>query len=133
MSETSNPSPFAVIVNGEKKIEYFRDRALTQKQENDLLALDEKLNRGFHVDGKQIQSPSVQDKAVFISNLIANAIQRDEDHSIAMACAYLATRNPELKQLKITAHNDRVSLELINNQVYGESIPIKFVPRDKLG
>ena len=132
MSEQLKTDPFVVILNSVKTIEYFRDRVLTDKQQNDLLAADKKLNMGIHLAGEFIQNPSDQDKAIFMANLIVNALSTDDDATIALACTFLATRYVHLKQLKITSHEDRVSIELINDQLYADPIPIKFIPKKDL-
>ena len=132
MSDKLELSPFVVTVNSEKTIEYFRDRPLNQQQLADLAATDNKLNLGISIAGEFIEHPNDQDKAIFIANILVNALDSDDEAAIAVACAYLATRYIHLKQLKITNHDDRVSIELINDQLYAEPIPIKFIPKKDL-
>lgn len=132
MNDKLELSPFVVILNSEKTIEYFRDRPLNQTQQNDLTATDNKLNLGINIAGKYIEQPTDQDKAIFMANILVHALENDDETAIAVACAYLATRFPHLKQLKITTHEDRISIELINDQLYAESIPIKFIPKKDL-
>lgn len=132
MSEKLQSNPFVVTLNSVKTLEYFRDRELTDKQQHDLLAADEKLKRGIHLAGEFIQHPTDQDKAIFMANLIVNALNNDDDATIALACAYLASRYVHLKQLKISNYEDRVSIELINDQLYADPIPIKFIPKKDL-
>lgn len=132
MSNKLQASPFVVTLNTVKTVEYFRDRSLTEKQQHDLIAADEKLNQGIHLAGEFIQHPSDQDKAIFMANLIVNALNNDDDATIALACSFLATRYVHLKQLKISSHEDRVSIELINDQQYADPIPIKFIPKNDL-
>ncbi|MFK8028105.1 MAG: hypothetical protein AB8C40_08630 [Gammaproteobacteria bacterium] len=128
----NNLHPFVVTLNAEKVIEYFRDRPLNQSQHDDLAATDLKLDQGIKIAGEFIKQPTDQDKAVFMANVLTNALDNDNDSAIAVACAYLATRFIHLKQLKITSHDDRVSIELINDQLYAEPIPIKFIPKKDL-
>ncbi len=132
MNEQLQSSPFVVTLNSVKTLEYFRERVLTDKQQHDLLAADKKLNKGIHLAGEFIENPTDQDKAIFMANLIVNALNNDDDATIALACSFLATRYVHLKQLKITNHEDRVSIELINDQLYAEPIPIKFIPKKDL-
>ncbi len=132
MNENLELSPFVVTLNSEKSIEYFRDRPLSQKQQEDLVATDKKLNLGIDLAGEFIQQPTDQDKAIFMANIIVNALNSDDEATIAVACAFLATRYTHLKQLKITTHKDRVSIELINDQLYADPIPIKFIPKKDL-
>ena len=132
MSDKLELSPFVVTLNSEKTIEFFRDRPLSQKQKEDLAATDKKLNLGITIAGEFISNPTDQDKAIFIANILVNALDNDDETAIAVACAYLATRNPYLKQLKITTHEDRISIELINDQLYADPIPIRFIPKKDL-
>ncbi len=132
MNDKSELSPFVVTVNSEKTIEYFRDRPLSQKQQDDLAATDKKLNLGISIAGEVNKHPTDQDKAIFIANILVNALDNDDETTIALACAYLATRYIHLKQLKITTHEDRISIELINDQLYADPIPIKFIPKKDL-
>jgi hypothetical protein len=132
MSNKSDLYPFVVTLNSEKTIEYFRNRSLTLKQQSDLAATDKKLNLGINIAGEFIAQPSDEDKAIFMANILVNALDSDNETAIGIACAYLATRYLHLKQLKITTHEDRVSIELINDQLYAEPIPIKFIPKKDL-
>lgn len=132
MNDQLKLSPFVVTVNSEKTIEYFRDRPLSQKQQDDLAATDKKLTLGISIAGEFIAQPTDQDKAIFIANILVNALDSDDEAAIALACTYLATRYTHLKQLKITTHEDRISIELINDQLYAEPIPIKFIPKSEL-
>jgi len=132
MSEQLDLSPFVVTLNSEKAIEYFRDRPLSEKQQRDLSATDNKLKLGISISGEFIAQPTDQDKAIFMANILVNALDSDDETAIAISCAYLATRYIHLKQLKITTHEDRISIELINDQRYAEPIPIKFIPKKDL-
>ncbi len=132
MNDKLELSPFVVTLNSEKVIEYFRDRPLSQKQQDDLTATDKKLNLGIDLAGEFIQQPTDQDKAIFMANIIVNALNSDDETTIAVACAFLATRYIHLKQLKITAHEGRISIELINDQLYADPVPIRFIPKKDL-
>jgi hypothetical protein len=132
MSKKLDLSPFVVTLNSEKAIEYFRNRSLSAKQQDDLDATDKKLNLGINIAGEFIAKPNDQDKAIFMANILVNALDSDDETAIAVACAYLATRYIHLKQLKITTYDDRISIELINDQHYAEPIPIKFIAKKDL-
>ena len=132
MINHSDNTPFIVSLNANKVLEFRRDRNLSDKQLNDLAKLDAKLNAGIHIAGKFIQSPNTQEKAIFIAHQIANALNNDNEPTLALACAFLATRYPELKQLVISTHEDRISFELINDKEFAEQAPIKFVSKKDL-
>ncbi len=132
MSDLQSQPSLVVLVNSQKSIEYFRDRPLSRKQNEDLLAMEEKLDKGFKLGNQFIKKPSLQDKATFVANFLAAAIQRQEDANAALACAYLATRYGELKQIKVSNHDRGFSIQLIHDEEYREQVPLKFVPKTDL-
>lgn len=132
MKENQIPSTFVVVWNSKKELEYFRDRPLNQKQQDDIIATDKKLDLGFHIAGQHIPKPSDQDKAVFMANQLVIALDKNDEASIAIACTFLATKYTYLQQLKITTHEDRISIELINDKEYTEQTPIQFVSKKDL-
>ena len=132
MTNKTNNTPFIVSLNSNKVLEYFRDRELTKKQIQDLEKAEQKLTRGIHFAGKFISSPTPQEKAVFMANQLAIALDEDNETAVAISCAYLATRYPDLKQLKLTNHEGRLSIELINDKEFSDQAPIKFVAKKDL-
>ena len=123
---------FIVSLNSNKVLEYYRERGLTKNQSADLNKMDTKLDHGINISGKYIESPNPQEKAVFIANQLVLALQSDNESILALTSAYLATRYPELKQLKVTTHEGKTSIELINDKEFIEQTPISFVPRKDL-
>ena len=132
MTSKPNNTPFIVSLNSNKVLEYFRDRKLTNKQVQDLERAEKKLIAGRHLAGKFISSPNPQEKAVFMANQLATALDEDNETALGICCAYLATRYPDLKQLKLTNHEGRLSIELINDKEFSDQAPIKFVAKKDL-
>ncbi len=132
MTSKTNNTPFIVSLNSSKVLEYFRDRELTNKQIHDLEKAEKKLTSGIYFAGKFISSPSPQEKAVFMANQLAMALDEDNEAALAISCAYLATRYPDLKQLKLTNHEGQLSIELINDKEFSDQVPIKFIARKDL-
>lgn len=132
MNNLSQNTPFIVSLNSDKVLEYYRDRPLTESQVKDLTAMDEKLEQGIEIADKFIQSPSQQEKAIFIANQLASALQEENDKALALSCAYLATRYPSLKQLRISTRDNQLSIELINDKEYTQQSPVKFVRKSEL-
>ena len=121
-----------VVVNNDKVLEYFRDRQLPEKQQRDLGIIDAKLAQGFEIAGELVTSPSPQDKAMFVANLLISALHEDEEAKISLSCAYLANYYPDLKQVKASVHEDRCTIQLINDQAYVEETKIEFTAKDQL-
>lgn len=109
-----------------------RDRELSHKQLDDLVKIDTKLNTGLNLDGDFIQSPNSKDKAIFMANNLATALETNNDSIAAISCTYLATRYPDLKQLKISSVDGRISIELIYDKEFTQQEPIKFVTKKDL-
>jgi len=130
-NETYN-NVFVVSLNSDKVIEYHRERELNTRQIQDLHQVDTKLAQGIHIEGKFISDATAQEKAVFMANQLATALNEDNDTVVAISCSYLATRFPRLKQLKISMVNDQLSIELVNDKEYIEQTPIQFVPKEDL-
>ena len=124
--------PLVIVINSKKAFEYYRDRPLSRKQTNDLEKASHKLNQGIHIGEKFIASPTDADKALFIANQLVFAIQHNDDGQIAFLCAFLASRYPKLKQLKISTREGQISIELINDKNFIDQSPIRFVAKKDL-
>lgn len=132
MTSKANINRLIVSLNSNKVLEYHRDRKLTSKQIQDLDKAEKKLAAGVHFAGKFISSPSAKEKAVFMANQIALALDEDNEAALAISCAYLATRYPDLKQLKLTTIEGQLSIELINDKEFSDQAPIKFIDKKDL-
>jgi len=132
MTSKANINPLIVSLNSNKVLEYYRDRKLTEKQTQDLDKTDKKLAAGVHFAGKFIPSPSAKQKAVFMANQLALALDENNEAALAITCTYLATRYPDLKQLKLTTVEDQLSIELINDKEFSDQAPIKFIAKKDL-
>lgn len=127
-----------VVVDGSAQIEYDRARPLAEKHREYLLKMDAKMAMGVELDGQMIFEPDTRQKAKFVSMILAQAFERNDDGAIAAMSAYLADREPELKQVLIE-HPDgglSVDLEFEEEYEFAESTsdasseqPIQFFPR----
>jgi hypothetical protein len=126
------PNNFVVVINSIKELEYFRDRDLNDKQVSDLEIIDAKMDEGFEVGGQEISHPTHQDKATYAANVLISALMNDSETTAAIFCSYLATRNPALKQLKATTHDDRVTIQLIYDKEYKEETSVQFISKKDL-
>ncbi len=132
MSTQTSSSLFIVSLNSSKVLENQRDRTLKQTQLEDQKRMDTKLDNAISIAGKFISTPNPQEKAVFIANQLVSALKDDNEPTIALTSAYLATRYSDLKHLKISTNDDRVSIELINDQEFTEQAPMRFIPKKDL-
>ena len=121
-----------VILNASKVLEYNRNIELTDKQVTDLELLDKKLEKEFTQRSASKQTPSFQDKATLVANMLIAALLQDDDPKIALSCAYLATRYRDLKQVKARTESDQVAIQLVFDEEYKEATPMKFVAKKDL-
>ncbi len=128
----STSSIFTVSLNSTKVLEYFRERELNQKQIDDLKQLEAKLNKGISIAGKYLKAPSTKDKAIFMANNLANALLTENESIAAISSAYLATRYPDVKHLKIATRDNQLSIEIIYDKEFTEQTPIKFISKTDL-
>ena len=123
----------AIVVNQELVLEYDRNHPLDDRQKSSLNNIEAKLDLGIRVDDQFIAQPTVRDRATFIANQLLHAYLNDDDPKIAICCAYLASRLPELKQIRSTHHPDRISIQLVFDQEYQKENKVQFVDKSTLG
>ena len=121
-----------IVMNSEKVLEYFRQRSLSERQTDDLDRIDAKLEQGFQVGGDFIKQPSAEDKAMFMANMLIHALNQNDETKMGLCCSFLATRYPDLKQVRIVQHPDRTSIEMINDRAYVEEAKIQFKAKHDL-
>ena len=126
----------AVTLNGVAQLEYNRDKALPAQQELYLDKMDEKMDIGIFVSDATIPNPDVNQRAQFVAGNLAHAILSDDEAMCAALTAYLASRLPELKQVKITNNTaaadgdeqaNAVSIELVFDEAYQKQVEVKFL------
>ena len=125
-------SNLVIVMNSEKVLEYFRARSLSNQQLIDLDRIDAKLLQGFRVAGEFIKQPSAEDKAMFMTNMLIHALNQNDETKMGLCCSFLATRYPDLKQVRIVQHPDRTSIEMINDRIYVEETQVQFKSRHEL-
>ncbi len=125
-------SNLVIVMNSEKVLEYFRARSLSNQQLIDLDRIDAKLLQGFRVAGEFIKQPSAEDKAMFMANMLIHALNQNDETKMGLCCSFLATRYPDLKQVRIVQHPDRTSIEMINDRIYVEETQVQFKSRHEL-
>lgn len=126
MTQTSKtPSKLmAVLLNGVAQLEYDRQKPLSEFQREYLDNMDNKMDNGIQLADKQIENPDVMQRVKFIAGNLVHAIKADDETMSAAFCSYIATRMPELDQIKITDLNDEVSIELVFDQEYRKQVAI---------
>lgn len=119
----------AVLLNGIAQLEYDRSRELPPQQELYLDKMDQKMEEGIQVGDTILSNPDLNQRAQFVAGNLAHAIINNQESTAAALCSYLASRLPDLKQVKITQQadiNNEVSIELVFDEEYQKQISVQL-------
>ena len=108
----------AIVVNDQLKLEYDRAKELPENQQQYLNNIDHKFSSGLELQGEQIDKPTIEQKARYMSLILMESIIYQEDDKAAVSMAWLATRLPDLKQLKAIVDEQGAQFELIFDREY---------------
>ena len=111
------PSMLSVYINGEKVLEYDKAARQPGKLRQHLEGMDLDMDEGIELNEKHISTPNKMQRAQYVAMSLLYGIQFKSDGMISATCAYLANRNPELKQIRAIEEGNEVSLDLIFNEV----------------
>jgi len=103
----------AVVINDQLTLQYDRDKPLPENQQLYLQQLDEKFNLGIELQGESIANPDIQQKARYMALSLMEGIMYQEDAKAAVSMAWLATRLPDLKQVKAIVDEHGTQFDLI--------------------
>ena len=109
-----------VFINDDPVIEYDRDMRLPGKQRQYLDKMDTDMDGGFELSGERIETPDDKDRAKFVAMTLVHSIEADNEPMIVATCAYLATRQASLKEVRANADGDNMMMDLVYDQ--GESV-----------
>lgn len=118
----------AVLVNGQAMIEYDRNKPLGELQQQYLEKMDREMDQGIQWAGERIEQPDQVQRAKFVANALLESIQSDDEPRIAATCSYLATRLPELKQIRADLKQDSFSIDLVFDREYQNQVRVDFDP-----
>jgi hypothetical protein len=90
------------------------------------------MDRGIDFLGKHIDDPDPETRARFVAWNLWKAITTDNVALAAASSAWLATRFPELKQVKIIQETEQFLVDLVFDEGFVKPVPIQFVPRKKM-
>lgn len=133
----------AVTLDGVAQLEYHRDQPLPPHQQLYLDKMDQKMDDGIQVGDAYIAKPDLNQRAQFVAGNLAHAILSDDEAMCSALTAYLASRLPELKQVKITrlppdsnddsngsngeGQADAISIELVFDEAYQKQVAVQFL------
>lgn len=127
----------AVTLNGVAQLEYNRNQDLPAHQQLYLDKMDQKMDEGIQVGDAYIAEPDLNQRAQFVAGNLAHAILSDDEAMCAALTAYLASRLPELQQVKITnlppdsgdgeGQASAISIELVFDEAYQKQVAVQFL------
>ena len=117
-----------IVINGEAKFEYDRDKPLTEKQHQFLNKMDVQMDAGIVLDDKSIENPDELQRAQFVALNLVQAIYAEDEQRVAAMCSYLANRIPELKQVKATQERQGFLIDLVIDQPHVKEASVNFIP-----
>ena len=118
----------AVLINEVAQLEYDRNKPLTDYQNTYLEKMDKQMDEGIQIDGQMIAAPEMNQKIQFVTANMLSAMKSDNEGMTSALCTYLATRLPDLKQVKITEQGDDVSIDLVFDEDYKGQVAVSFSP-----
>ncbi len=116
----------AVLLNGIAQLEYDRKKTLSEYQLTYLDKMDSKMATGLEIGEEIIEDPDENQRAQFVAANLYHAIKSEDEAMCSALCSYLATRLPELKQVKLDDKDGDVTIELVFDQAYGKQVPVSF-------
>ena len=119
----------AVLLNDIAQLEYDRNVTLTDYQTAYLDAMDTQMDQGIDIDGQRLMKPELNQKIQFVSANLLDAMRSDNEGLTSALCTYLASRLPDLKQVKITDDAEGVCIDLIFDESYGKQAFVSFTPK----
>lgn len=116
----------AVLLNGIAQLEYDREQPLPAQQRQYLEKMDEKMNAGITLGGQTVVDPDTIQRAQFVAQNLAQAIKTDRESMALALTSWLASRLPELKQVKLGDAEAGIRIELVFNEEYGSQVAVPF-------
>jgi hypothetical protein len=116
----------AVLINDIAQLEYDRDKPLTDYQATYLDSMDKKMATGISIDGTFIKEPDTNQKIQFVTANLVNAMKSDDEGMSSALCTYIATRLPDLKQIKIHDNSEGITIDLVFDEDYKGQAQVAF-------
>jgi len=125
----SDAELLVIVVNGEVQVEYHRGKPLPQAQHAYLDRMDEQMGAGVRLGGVRVAQPDALQRAQFVATRLLEGLQNGSDPLVAAGCAYLASRLPDLTQVKAHVVDGGFSAELVFNEPYVKEVAVEFPAR----
>lgn len=117
----------AVLLNGVAQLEYDRDVVLTEYQKAYLDTMDKKMDDGVTIDSKKVANPDINQRVQFVTANMINAMKEGNEGMVSALCTYVATRLPDLKQIKIDENNEEMTIDLVFDEDYKGQVKVTLM------
>lgn len=119
-------STLVVVVNDQPMMQYDRSKALSDKKQYYLSTLDKKFDQGIELQSEKLDNPNMEQRAKFMALSLMEGIMYKEDDKAAASMSWLATRLPDLKQVKMFVDENGTHFELIFDREYQPHQVVEF-------
>ena len=118
-----------IVVNNSPEVEYDRSVKLDEEQARSLDMMDNKMDTGIPIDDQMVNQPDVKQRAHFVASQLFQALSDDNASAIASLTAYLATRLPEARQVRITQKEGGVEIDINYSDIDASATPVTMPGR----
>lgn len=122
------PDLLTIYVDDQSMIEYRRTIPLPPNQLDYLDKMDQQMASGFAIGDDWIADPDQNQRAQYVASMLIQAILAENESATAAMTAYLATRLPEMSQVRASLLPEGVSIHLVFGEEAGEQIEVAFNP-----
>ena len=102
-----------VVVNGETVLTFDHNSRFPGHERQFLDSMDLDMDEGFELEGEQISSPDVMQRAKYVAMSLIVGLQANNKEMATTMCAYLAHRLPDLKQVRAIDNGTEVEMDLL--------------------
>lgn len=113
-----------IFINDQSIFEYDCEKSIDDKQRAFLEKMDSDMGRGIKIHGALIAEPDNEHRAKFVAMNLIKALQQDNEAIIAVSCAYLANRRPELIEIRANDGDGdgAVVIDLVDGEAQKEGL-----------
>ncbi len=115
MSPVSTRGKFLEITLDDQSVLNYERRRLPGLQRGMLEQMDQDMEAGILLDDRKITTPTRMQCAQYVVMQLHRAIETDRTNKARLMCSWLATRMPDLKEIRISTNNKQISCEFVRN------------------
>lgn len=115
-----------VLLNGVAQLEYDRSKPLSEYQTASLDEMDRKMDDGIRIGDTHLENPDQNQRNQYIAANLLHAMRNGNESMTSALCSYLATRIPDMKQLRYTENDGEVTIEMVFDEAYRKQVAVGF-------